>query len=158
MSQFPFTLLYPNLSFETLIIEIMMALPKVQRPGGKIPLQSDLRMRSALEVIPSKEKKKHPFISFSNICGLNSNLDAVPHYVQSSEPLISSSRLWIANILSTILGAIFQVPALSSLNLEKLILSRLRSLTHLRPNLFVVCISRPIIIYSTNTSTLFLKQ
>ena len=62
---------------------MMMATSGVKNSKGKIPLHSDLRARGAFGGPPSTSD-----ITFSNICGLNSNLDSVHHFLQSSKPHI----------------------------------------------------------------------
>ena len=58
-----------------------MAPPLAKYSGGKIPLHSDLRARGARGGPPSKSE-----IAYANVCGLNSNLNPVHHYLQSQKP------------------------------------------------------------------------
>lgn len=67
----------------------MVVLPRAKH-SGVIPLHSDLRARGAFGGLSSKNNRLNnpdsPFLSFTNICGLNSNLDAVHHHLQSLRP------------------------------------------------------------------------
>lgn len=60
---------------------MMMAASWAKYSGSKIPLHSEFRVRGVQAATTSTFK-----ISFSNICGINSNLNSVHHYLQSNKP------------------------------------------------------------------------
>ena len=62
---------------------MMMGSPRAKYSGGKLPLHSDLRARGVRGEPISMSK-----LCLSNICGLNSNINSVHHFLQSNKPHI----------------------------------------------------------------------
>ena len=62
---------------------MMIGSPRAKYFGGKLPLHSNLRARGVRGEPISMSK-----LCLANICGLNSNINAVHHFLQSNKPHI----------------------------------------------------------------------
>ena len=60
---------------------MMMVSPRAKYSGGKLPLHSDLRAKGVRGKPISMSK-----LCLTNICGFNSNINAVHHFLQSNKP------------------------------------------------------------------------